>query len=98
MALIDLSNPDGKFSILAIDHRDSLRYFLRPDNPESLGAAEITALKIELVSTIADLATGVRLENVNFGCGWFYEGAIFSKFSDDFLEFQTSIYKYMHRY
>ena len=62
MALIDLSNPDGKFSILAIDHRDSLRYFLRPDNPESLGAAEITALKIELVSTIADLATGVMLE------------------------------------
>jgi tagatose-1,6-bisphosphate aldolase len=60
--LCDLSNADGKFSILAIDHRDSLRQFLRPDDPDSLTAAEITALKIELVSTIADLATGVMLE------------------------------------
>jgi tagatose 1,6-diphosphate aldolase len=62
VALCDLSNADGKFSILAIDHRDSLRQFLRPDDPDSLTAAEITALKIELVSTIADLATGVMLE------------------------------------
>lgn len=62
MALRDLSNADGKFSILAIDHRDSLRQFLRPGDPDSLTADEITALKIELASTIADLATGVMLE------------------------------------
>ena len=62
MALCDLSNADGKFSILAIDHRDSLRQFLRPDDPDSLTAEEITALKVELVRTIADLATGVMLE------------------------------------
>jgi tagatose-1,6-bisphosphate aldolase len=62
VALRNLSNADGKFSILAIDHRDSLRQFLRPEDPDSLSADEITALKIELVSTIADLATGVMLE------------------------------------
>ena len=62
VTLSDLSNDDGKFSILAIDHRDSLRQFLRPDDPDSLGTEQITALKIELVSKISSLATGVMLE------------------------------------
>lgn len=62
MSLRDLADDRGKFSILAIDHRDSLRHFLRPNDPDSLTADEITALKIELVDGIADLATGVMLE------------------------------------
>lgn len=58
----DLADDRGRFSILAIDHRDSLRQFLRPDDPDSLTAEEITALKIEIVDGVADLATGVMLE------------------------------------
>lgn len=58
----DLADERGRFSILAVDHRDSLRQFLRPDDPDSLSAEEITALKIELVAGVADLATGVMLE------------------------------------
>jgi tagatose-1,6-bisphosphate aldolase len=58
----DLCDECGRFSILAIDHRDSLRQFLRPDAPASLTAEEITALKIELVAGLAGLATGVMLE------------------------------------
>jgi len=58
----DLSDENGRFSILAIDHRDSLRQFLRPDEPESLTAEEITALKVQIVDGVADLATGVMLE------------------------------------
>lgn len=61
-AIADLCDATGRFSILAIDHRDSLRQFLRPDAPESLTSNEITALKIELVEALADLATGVMLE------------------------------------
>jgi tagatose-1,6-bisphosphate aldolase len=60
--IADLADDCGRFSILAIDHRDSLRHFLRPDDPASLMASEITALKIELVAGVADLATGVMLE------------------------------------
>lgn len=58
----DLADDRGHFSILAIDHRDSLRQFLRPDDPDSLTSEEITALKIEIVDRVADLATGVMLE------------------------------------
>ena len=60
--LAGLSDAVGRFSILAIDHRDSLRHFLRPTDPDSIAASEITALKIEIVAAIADLATGVMLE------------------------------------
>ena len=60
--IADLADEYGRFSILAVDHRDSLRQFLRPDAPDSLTADEITALKIELVAGVADLATGVMLE------------------------------------
>lgn len=62
MSLDDLRDSRGRFSILAIDHRDSLRSFLRPDDPGSLSADEITALKIDLVDGVADMASGVMLE------------------------------------
>ena len=58
----DLTDEHGRFCILAVDHRDSLRRFLRPDAPESLTADEITSLKVEIVDAVADLATGVMLE------------------------------------
>ena len=57
-----LADAHGRLAILAIDHRDSLRQFLRPDDPQSLTRQEIVDLKIELVAGIADLATGVMLE------------------------------------
>ncbi len=60
--IADLADRHGRFSILAVDHRDSLRQFMRPDAPDSLTAVEISALKIELVAGVADLATGVMLE------------------------------------
>ena len=62
MSIADLCDDRGRLSILAIDHRDSLRQFLRPDDPDSLAPGEITALKIELVRRVADLASGVMLE------------------------------------
>lgn len=57
-----LTDTSGRFSVLAIDHRDSLREFLAPDDPSSIGDASITALKIEVIGALADLATGVMLE------------------------------------
>jgi tagatose-1,6-bisphosphate aldolase len=58
----DLCDSAGALRVLAIDHRDSLRQFMRPHAPDSISAGEITALKIELVRVLAPYATGVMLE------------------------------------
>lgn len=60
--LDDLTNDKRRFGVFAIDHRDSLRAFVRPDDPDSLSATEITALKDQMVRAIAPEATGVMLE------------------------------------
>ncbi len=52
----------GRFAVLAIDHRDSLRAVLAPDDPDSVGAEFITSFKRELVGALASGATGVMLE------------------------------------
>jgi tagatose-1,6-bisphosphate aldolase len=62
MSLAEISDARGRFAVLAVDHRDSLRAFLAPDDPESLTPSEITNLKIEMAKAISPLATGVMLE------------------------------------
>ena len=52
----------GRFAVLAIDHRDSLRAVLAPDAQDSVAADDITDLKRELVGPLAAGATGVMLE------------------------------------
>ena len=59
---IDGISRDGRFGVLAIDHRDSLRQFLAPLDPESITPAAITELKRDIVSGVADHVTGVMLE------------------------------------
>ena len=61
MSLDGLSD-GGRFAVLAIDHRDSLRAVLAPDAPDSVSAGDITGLKRELVGALAEGATGVMLE------------------------------------
>ncbi len=61
-SLDDLTNAKRRFGVFAIDHRDSLRAFVRPDDPDSLTAQEITDLKDQMVRAIAPEATGVMLE------------------------------------
>ena len=56
------TNDKRRFGVFAIDHRDSLRAFVRPDDPDSLTAQEITDLKDQMVRAIAPDATGVMLE------------------------------------
>jgi tagatose-1,6-bisphosphate aldolase len=60
--LDNLTNEKRRFGVFAIDHRDSLRAFVRPDAPDSLTAAESTALKDQMVRAIGPEATGVMLE------------------------------------
>ncbi len=62
MSLTDLSDASGRFRVLAVDHRDSLRAFLRPDDPDAVSSDEMIAIKRSLVETVSPHATGVMLE------------------------------------
>ena len=61
MSLEGISH-NGRFCVLAIDHRDSLRKFLSPDDLGAVSADELTDLKVDIVRELAPMATGVMLE------------------------------------
>lgn len=57
-----LSTASGRIGVLAIDHRDSLRVVIDPEAPESVPRETIVELKRDIITELADLATGVMLE------------------------------------
>lgn len=61
MSVADLTH-NGRFAVLAIDHRDSLRSVLSPDDPDSVTHEAIVDLKRDLVAGLTAGATGVMLE------------------------------------
>lgn len=61
MSLSSVSQ-DGRFAVLALDHRDSLRQFLSPDDPDLVSGSELTMIKRSLADGVGPLATGVMLE------------------------------------
>lgn len=61
-ALQTTATPDGVFTVLAIDHRDSLRVLLNPQNPDAIPAATVTGLKLDIIRHIAPLASAVMLD------------------------------------
>ncbi len=61
MTVADLAH-NGRFAVLAIDHRDSLRVVLAPHDPDSVTSDAIVDLKRDLVAGLANQATGVMLE------------------------------------
>ena len=62
MSLAGISDANGRYAVLAIDHRDSLRAVLSPADPSGVPAAAITELKIDLVGALGSEVTGVMLE------------------------------------
>jgi len=63
-ALQTTATSDGIFTILAIDHRDSLRALLNPDRPEAVPAATLTDLKLAVIRHIAPQASAVMVDPV----------------------------------
>lgn len=61
MSLEGISH-NGRFCVLAIDHRDSLLKFLSPADLDAVSADQLTTLKTDIVRELAPLATGVMLE------------------------------------
>jgi tagatose-1,6-bisphosphate aldolase len=62
MGLQQLRDRSGIFRVLAVDHRDSLRSYLAPDDPDGVPAASLTAIKVDLVRAVSPFASGVMLE------------------------------------
>lgn len=60
--LATASTADGRFHVLAIDHRDSLRVAMNPDAPASVPDAALVDFKLDVVRAIAPLASAVMLE------------------------------------
>lgn len=56
------STAGGIFTILAIDHRDSMRVVLDPDDPFAIPAADLTDVKLWLLRELGNEATAVMLE------------------------------------
>ena len=63
-ALQRASTPEGIFAILAIDHQDALKRALKPDAPNTVAAADMTAFKLDVVRALIGDASGVLLDPV----------------------------------
>ena len=59
-----ITNPDGIFTMCAMDHRGSLRSMIDEDNPEEVDSEEIIERKLELCSTLAKYASAVLLDPI----------------------------------
>jgi tagatose-1,6-bisphosphate aldolase len=56
------STEQGVFTILAVDHRDSLRTVLAPDAPSTVPAEEMTAVKLDLLRMLGGGASAALLD------------------------------------
>ena len=56
------SSPAGVFTILAIDHRDSMRVVVDPDDPQGIPAATLTEVKLGLLRELGGQASAVMLD------------------------------------
>jgi tagatose 1,6-diphosphate aldolase len=64
-ALQRSTTPAGHFTVLALDHADALRRALRPNAPQSVTDAEMTAFKLDAAELLQDQASAVLLDPVH---------------------------------
>ncbi|MFC1906347.1 tagatose 1,6-diphosphate aldolase [Chloroflexota bacterium] len=62
--LQQIANPDGIFTMCAMDHRGSLRSMIDEDNPGEVGYEEMVERKLELCSALAKYASAVLLDPI----------------------------------
>jgi tagatose 1,6-diphosphate aldolase len=62
--LQQLANPDGIFTICAMDHRGSLRSMIDEENPDEVNYEEMVERKLELCSSLAEHASAVLLDPI----------------------------------
>ncbi len=62
--LQQIANPDGIFTICAMDHRGSLRSMINEEKPAEVNYEEMVERKLELCSTLAKYASAVLLDPI----------------------------------
>jgi tagatose 1,6-diphosphate aldolase len=62
--LQQITNPDGIFTICAMDHRGSLRSMINEEKPGEVDYEEMVERKLELCSTLAKYASAVLLDPI----------------------------------
>ncbi len=62
--LQQLANPNGIFTMCAMDHRGSLRSMIDEENPEEVNYEEMVERKLELCSSLAEHASAVLLDPI----------------------------------
>lgn len=65
---MDLSKftKDGKFLMLALDHRSSIKKLMNPGDPDAVSDEQVTQLKSEIISALANQFSGLLVDE-NFG-------------------------------
>ena len=62
--LEQIANPDGIFTMCAMDHHGSLRRMIDKDNPQKVSHKEMVKRKLELCSALAEHASAVLLDPI----------------------------------
>lgn len=63
---LDKFKSNGKFLMLALDHRGSIKKLINHNNPELVGDNEVIELKAKIIKALEDQFSGVLLD-VDFG-------------------------------
>lgn len=62
--LSSLTTPAGHFTIAAFDHRNSLNAYLNPQDPSTVTADQIVALKRLFISAFADVSSAILIDPI----------------------------------
>jgi len=58
----ELFTKDGKYLMLALDHRGSFKKFVNKEAPESLTDADVIDAKKEIIDSVSDLFSGILID------------------------------------
>jgi len=61
-ALAPLLNEHGRFTILALDHRDSLRIEFKPDDPASVPIEAMVQFKLDVIDVLGNRPSAIMLD------------------------------------
>lgn len=62
--LAPIAYPDGTLAIAAFDHRNSLLELLNPQNPQTVSASTVVALKRLFIKSFADISSAILIDPV----------------------------------
>lgn len=62
--LQEIANPQGLFTITALDHRGSLRKALNPQDPKSVGYQDMVDFKLKLLAALAPHTSAILIDPI----------------------------------